>query len=102
VRPLDRNAEVLLQLRRAAGVVDMAVGQQDLLDRDAGLLNRAEDARKIAAGIDHGAALRRVVEDERTVLLKERDRNDGGTKRHRAARNEARPDLRACRACQRT
>ena len=38
VRAFDRNAELLGQQPSAAAMVDMAVGQQDLLDRDPGLL----------------------------------------------------------------
>ena len=38
VRALDRHAELLGENAGAAAMVDMAVGQQDLLDRDARLL----------------------------------------------------------------
>ena len=40
VRPFDRDAELLGEDAGLAAMVDMAVGQQDLLDRHAGLLAR--------------------------------------------------------------
>ena len=40
VRPFDRHAELLGENAGAAAMVDMAVGQQDLLDRHARLLRR--------------------------------------------------------------
>jgi hypothetical protein len=56
-----------------------AVGQEDALDRDAGLSERVADAVKVAARIDHHAALYLVVPQQRAVLLERRDRNDRGT-----------------------
>jgi hypothetical protein len=50
-------------------VVDVAVGQQDPLDLDAGLGDRLADAVDVAAGVEHGAALGGVVPQDRAVLL---------------------------------
>ena len=60
----------------AADMVDMAVGQPDLLDRDAGLLDRRQDLRHVAAGVDHDGLLGRLVPDDGAVLLEQRHRND--------------------------
>src|SRR3546814_9646549 len=40
---------------RLAAMIDMAVGEQDLLDRDAMMRGRRLQFRQIAAGIDEGA-----------------------------------------------
>src|SRR6185503_7185442 len=55
VRALDRDAELLREDSGAAAMVDMAVGEQDLLDRHAGLLRSRLEPREVAAGIDEGA-----------------------------------------------
>src|SRR4051794_3260706 len=82
VRALDRHAEPLLELGRAAGVIDMAMGQKNLLGRDAGLLDRGKDAREIAARIDDRGAVARVAPEDRAVLLERRHGDDGGAQRH--------------------
>src|SRR4051794_38869212 len=60
----------------------MAVGQEDLLRRDAGLLDRGKDAREIAARIDDRGAVRRVAPQDRAVLLEQGHGDDGDAKRH--------------------
>ena len=83
MRPFDGNAaELLLQFGGAAGVVEVAMREQDLLGRHARLLDAGLDALEIAAGIDHGAPLGRLVPQQRAVLLERRDGNDGGFERH--------------------
>jgi hypothetical protein len=62
-------------------MIDMAVGQQDLLDCDAGLLGGGLKARQVAAGIDERAAHRRGAPQQGAVLLQRRDRNDRGAQR---------------------
>src|SRR3546814_3415539 len=42
VRPLDRHAEIVGERLRLAAMIDMAVGEQDLLDRDA-MMRRSEE-----------------------------------------------------------
>src|SRR5262249_41140769 len=54
----------------------MAVGQPDLLHRDAVLFDRMLDLVEVAAGINHGATLAPLRPQNRAVLLKRRDRND--------------------------
>src|SRR5690349_18679158 len=58
VGALDFDAELLGEDACASAMIDMTVRQQDLLDRDAGLLRRSFQAREVAAGIDEGAAHR--------------------------------------------
>ncbi len=82
MRALDRHAEPLLELGRAAGVIDMAVGQKNLLGRDAGLLDRRKDAREIAARVDDRGAIAGVAPEDRAVLLERRHGDDGGAQRH--------------------
>lgn len=78
MRAFDRHGQILLQLGRAAGVVDVAVREQDLLDRDAGLGDGGPDAVEVAAGIDDGGALRVLVPQQRAVLLERGDGDDRG------------------------
>src|SRR5947208_11697788 len=52
VRPFDRHAELLGENASTAAMVDMAVGEQDLLDRDARLARSGLEAGQVAAGID--------------------------------------------------
>src|SRR3546814_16575751 len=55
VRPLDRHAEIVGERLRLAAMIDLAVGEQDLLARDAMMRGRRLPFRQIAAGIDEGA-----------------------------------------------
>src|SRR4051812_19300251 len=81
VWPLYRNAEFLGEYAGAPTMVDMAVGQQDLLDRDAGLSGGGVEARQVAAGVDERAAHGRCAPQQRAVLLERRDRDDGRAER---------------------
>jgi hypothetical protein len=63
-------------------MVDVAMRQQDLLHRHAGLLDAGLDSIEVAAGIDHNAVLARLVPQQRAVLLERRDGNDGGFEGH--------------------
>jgi hypothetical protein len=57
-------------------MVDMAVRQPDLFDRDAGLLDRFQNLGNVPAGIDHHGLLGRLVPDDGAVLLEQRHRHD--------------------------
>ena len=59
VRALDRHAELRGEHAGLAAMVDVAVGQQDLLDRHPGLRGRGLEPVEVAAGIDERAAHRR-------------------------------------------
>src|SRR5690606_31434598 len=62
----------------AAGMVDMAMGEPDLLDPEAIAFDRVEDGLHIAAGIDHHTDLAVGIEQQRAILLEWRHRNDTG------------------------
>ena len=105
IRPFDRDRrgglarfsqpllEPLLELRGTAGMVDVAVGQEDLLDPDALLLDRLEDALDLAARVDHRPAPARLLPEQRAVLLEGRHRDDGGLERHGSSSEVAGPAL---------
>jgi hypothetical protein len=83
VRALDRHRgaarprlERLLEVGGAAGVVDMAVGEQDLLGPDAELLDGGEDLPNIAPRVDDGRADGLLVPEDRAVLLERGDGDD--------------------------
>src|SRR5256885_11299401 len=69
VRALDRHAQLFGENAGAAAMVDMAVGQQDLIDRDARLARSRFEARQVAAGIDEGAAHRLGAPQQGAILL---------------------------------
>src|SRR5437016_13846875 len=52
VRAFDSDLQRVAQFRGAADMVDMAVGEPDLLDRDAGLLDRLQNLGNVPAGVD--------------------------------------------------
>src|ERR1700674_1051968 len=72
VRPLDRHvttrAETLLELGGAAGVIDMTMGEPDLIDAHTGLRDRILDPRQIASRVDHGRAPGRLAPQDGAVL----------------------------------
>jgi hypothetical protein len=78
MRSLDRHPELLLERGGPAGVIDVAVREQDLLDRDARLRDPLLDAVEVAAGIDDSAPLRRLAPNDGAVLLERRHRDDHG------------------------
>src|SRR5581483_8361532 len=60
----------------AADMVDVAMGQPDLLDGDAGLGDSLANVGHIAAGIDHDRLPGRLTPQDGAVLLERRDRHD--------------------------
>ena len=78
MRALDRHLQRVAQFGGAADMVDMAMGQPDLFDRDIGLLDRRLDLRHVAAGIDHHGLLGGLAPQQRAVLLEQGHRDDGG------------------------
>ena len=76
VRAFDSDLQRVAQFRGAADMVDMAVGEPDLLDRDGGLLDRLQNLGNVPAGVDHHSLLGRLVPDDGAVLLEQRHRND--------------------------
>ena len=78
VRPEYLDAEPLLQIHCAAGMVDMAMCQPDRTGRDRMVVERLEDLVDITARIDDDAGLVVRVEQDRAVLLKRSDRDNPG------------------------
>ena len=72
VRALDRHAELLRQHAGLSAMIDMAVGEQDLLDRHAMLRRRRFEPGQVAAGIDEGAAHRLGAPQQGAILLERR------------------------------
>jgi hypothetical protein len=80
MRPDDRHLERVAQFGGPADMVDVTMGQPDLLHRDAGLFDRREDLRDVPAGIDNDATPGGFVPEQRAVLLKRRHRDNGGAR----------------------
>src|SRR6266511_360040 len=51
VRALDLHLQRVAQFCGTADMVDMAVGEPDLLDRDGGLLDRLQNLGNVPAGV---------------------------------------------------
>src|SRR5262249_7039305 len=64
------TAMMLLQLSDAAGMVAMMVGDQDIAELPAGLLERRFHRRRLAR-IDGGGGAARLVMDEHTEIVLE-------------------------------
>ena len=88
VRPLDRHGGTLCrgqggaQLIRAGGVVGMAMGEQDALDRDLELAQRGEDSVDLSPWINDNAPHCPIIPQHGAVLLEGGDRDDGGLEGH--------------------
>src|SRR3954453_18025307 len=67
VRPLDRHSQRVAQFGGPADVIDMTMGEPDLLDVDAGLLDRGQDLRNVAAGVDHDRLPRDLAPQQRAI-----------------------------------
>jgi hypothetical protein len=81
VRAFDRNAKLLGENAGTAAMVDVAVGQQDFLDRDARLRGRRLEPRQVAARVDERAAHRRGAPQQGAILLQRRHRDYRGLER---------------------
>jgi len=81
VGPFDRYAKLLGEDLRRAAMINVAVGEQDLLDRHPRLRFRRAQPREIAAGIGEGAAHRLCAPDQAAILLQRRHRDDGDPER---------------------
>ena len=78
VRADHRDPQRLAQLVGAAGMVDMAVGNPDLLQRDAVFADDLQDHLDVTAGVDDDALLAVHIEENRAVLLEGGDGDDPG------------------------
>ncbi|PAV67639.1 hypothetical protein WR25_18649 [Diploscapter pachys] len=78
VRAFDRHVQLVSERLGLSRVVDMAVGEQDLFDRDARLRDRGLDTGQVAARIDDRCLHRLGAPDQRAILLEGRHLNDRG------------------------
>ena len=76
VRAFNRHAHFLGKHTRHAAVVEMAMGDENLLQRHPGLFQRLTQLGQVPPGIDKGTAHRPGAPQERAILLERRDRND--------------------------
>ncbi|MEY4218246.1 MAG: hypothetical protein RL686_753, partial [Pseudomonadota bacterium] len=67
--------QIARQDGRATRVIDVRVGQPNLLEFQAPLLDLRQDQVEITTRIDHGCLLGLIVPNQRAVLLKRRDWN---------------------------
>jgi hypothetical protein len=75
---LDGGAERRAERFHAAGMVEMAVGQPDCLQRQGLAAQRGDDAVGVATGVDHDGAEGLLIPQDGAVLLERGDRDDGG------------------------
>ena len=69
VRADDGQLQTLGEFSRGTGMVDVSVGDPDLLELQLKVTHRLQDDIEIPAWVDHGSLQRRVTPDERAVLL---------------------------------
>jgi hypothetical protein len=81
VRAFDLHPELVGEDLGRAAMIDMAVGEQDLLDLDVVLLRRRLQPVEVAAGIGEGAEHRLRAPQEAAILLQRGHRDDGGFQR---------------------
>lgn len=84
VRPLDWNSKFAGKDAGASAMVDVPVGEQDLLDCHSGLLSSGLETGQIAAWVDERAAHCLGAPQQRAILLKRRNRDDGRAERRLA------------------
>src|SRR5690606_7198816 len=82
VRTLDGNLQPRGQFARSGGMIEMAMGEKNLLQRDACFLDRLHDPVEIAARIGDGAAHGFVIPEKGAVLLERRDGENRGFETH--------------------
>ena len=71
-----RTVDGVLQGRGTPGMIEVAMREQDALDRQAELGDGAEDGGHVPAGVHDEGGLGGVIPDERAVLLQRGDRDD--------------------------
>ena len=78
VRALDRNTKFFRKHSRLSAMIKMAVGDDDLFQINAMLLDRRLETRQVATGIAERRLVRLGAPEERAILLERGDRNDHG------------------------
>ena len=76
VRPLDRDAMPARVLGRSPAMIDMPVGDQHFLQLRPGLRQTLVDLVEVSTGVDGNRCAAGLVDQNRAVLLKRRDRYD--------------------------
>ena len=77
MRPLDSHAGLRRQRAHPAGMVDVAVSDEDLGQHQLFLLEKFEDAIDIAAGVDDRRLAGLFAPENSAILLEGSNRNDG-------------------------
>jgi len=81
VRPHDGQRQPLGQFARAARMVDVGVGQPDLVEREAQALHFRQQHVEVTAGVNDGGFARGVAPEDGAVLLESGD-GDGEVVEH--------------------
>ena len=81
MRAFNGHAETLREHPGAAAMIEMAVGNEQLLDSDAVLIGDGHQPFELVAGIDEGAAHGLGAPEQGAILLERRDRDDDRLKR---------------------
>lgn len=76
LRPFNGYLEASRQIGGATRVVNMSMGDEDLFDADAPLVDLGNQSIDVSTGIDNGAALACLIPEQRTVLSEGRHRDD--------------------------
>ena len=77
LRPLDQHAGARRQRGHAAGMVDVAVGDEYFRQRQLLLIEKLEDALDVAARVDDRRLAGLFAPEDGAVLLEGSDGNDG-------------------------
>ena len=85
MRPLERHAVAARELGRLAAMIDVAVGQEDLLELGAQAREGFVDAIEITARIERGRTAGARADQQRAVLRKRGDRHQGQLQGRRRA-----------------
>ena len=73
---IDGRVERVLRGVDAADVIEMRVGEQDVLDHDVAVADSREDLVDLVAGIDDDRLPGALAADDEPVLVERRDRSD--------------------------
>ena len=76
LRPLDGHACAPAQFCRTRTMVDMAMGEKDLLERRAGAFQSIEDPFEVTSRINDGGLVCSLVNQDGAILLERSDGND--------------------------
>ena len=77
MRPLHRHTQLFGQIGDAAHMIEMAVGNENFLDRPADLLQSGVNVVEIAARINHGHLAAGFALEKGAVLLVGSNGQDG-------------------------